>query len=571
MPDRTDHVPPAPAVSRLEWVALAVVVAVGLVMRTASSDARVVEHYDEGVYASNLYSDASGYAYPDRHLYAPPLWPAVIETAILSIGPSAACWPSIVAGTLLVVAIWALGREWFDIATGLTAALLVAVDPILVTYSQTALVDTPMTLWLAAALWAGRRGIAGDRKAVAAAGIAAGIAWVTKYNGWLAVAMLASAAVVWAGVERWWFGGRVEERAVAVRVAVAAAIAGTVWVPVLLTLPNGYGPVAANHSRYFVGIGGWLTSASQQAGNATVLGAGVGSMLGLLATAVWLLLKAPGVWRIASLGGVAIVGGLAVAGVVWPAWIAVVVSQIAAAFLLWRLLSGDVPTSQQRLGGWLLLAWFHSLHLAVPLYTPYPRLLVAIVPATCLVLAQALQRVARADRRLRLKPVELAVAAVIVAAIAAVTLAMSAQTGPPPMWQSRRGAEQVAAFVQTLLRSQRLDGRQGFGVYVLGEPSVFFHLSRLAEQRRAVPMLPQPAGNLSVLEGGDSRIVPILVVGPHAAELIPESESRLTPLGTIAVDASPVVGLNEASPATVADAAVRMEYRVYRIDPDAND
>ena len=43
-----------------------------------------VEHFDEGVYASNIwFGPEAGYQYPMRRLYAPPLLPSLIEWSLI--------------------------------------------------------------------------------------------------------------------------------------------------------------------------------------------------------------------------------------------------------------------------------------------------------------------------------------------------------------------------------------------------------------------------------------------------------------------------------------------------------
>src|SRR5262245_40455949 len=87
-------------------------VALGLVALSRSD----VEHFDEVVFASNLWFGPPDYAYPLRHLYAPPLLPALIETGMIAGLPPnlAALLPSFVAGSATIVALWWFGRTWFS-------------------------------------------------------------------------------------------------------------------------------------------------------------------------------------------------------------------------------------------------------------------------------------------------------------------------------------------------------------------------------------------------------------------------------------------------------------------------
>ena len=110
--------------TRRELVILATLLAAGVALRLVALSQSAVEHFDEGVYASNLWFGPPDYAYPLRHLYAPPLLPALIETGMIAgLAPNlAALLPSFVAGSATIVAIWWFGRTWFSPAVGLAAA-----------------------------------------------------------------------------------------------------------------------------------------------------------------------------------------------------------------------------------------------------------------------------------------------------------------------------------------------------------------------------------------------------------------------------------------------------------------
>ena len=74
-------------ISRRELLFVVLISLLGLALRFWDLSAIAVEHFDEGVYASNLWFTAEeGYRYPDRHLYAPPLLPSLIEWSLLIFG-----------------------------------------------------------------------------------------------------------------------------------------------------------------------------------------------------------------------------------------------------------------------------------------------------------------------------------------------------------------------------------------------------------------------------------------------------------------------------------------------------
>ena len=87
---------------------------VSLALRLMLPSGIAVEHFDEGVYASNLWCPDTEFRYPDRHLYAPPLLPALIELLLLVLGPRqiAPSLVCLVAGTVLVPLLGEMSRRW---------------------------------------------------------------------------------------------------------------------------------------------------------------------------------------------------------------------------------------------------------------------------------------------------------------------------------------------------------------------------------------------------------------------------------------------------------------------------
>ena len=528
--------PPSPASpflpslrpSRREWLTIAVITFVGLVPRFWDAGDVPIEHYDEGVYASNLLTDGG---FPDRHLYAPPLWPAVIEWTMTFLGPRAACWPTMLAGSLLVPVVWLIGRDWGSPAVGLIAAGLVAVDPFLVMYSRSALVDVPMTLFLATALWLGVRGVAQVSVPILiAAGICAGVAWSTKYSGWLPSAILITAVAVWV------VSSRPRPRLRDVGLAfIIPAIAAAFWVVVLIDLQphGGYTAVAANHRQYFGGVANWPSVALKQLDNYT----------GIPADNLLLVVLFP------LCGATVIVRRLAD----WAGWtepaihIAVEVAIVFAAFgsavlylfdtlllallfgvaailidlvpsLLLAIMSTEVepskasldeprsPANVRPLGQWALIVWVLSLLVAIPLYTPYPRLIVPLLPALALLLAAGAASIRLPATQTRIR-VWLAVGFIV---FANTSIMLDVAKSP------RTAARDIAEQVRKTLRSQPLNGKKGFLIYVLSEPSVFHHLA-VAQNETRTPYLPQPAGSLVVLQDNpaNANLQPLLLMGPQ--------------------------------------------------------
>src|SRR5579872_1697517 len=128
-----------------EWLLVVALFLTGLVLRSAYPSRLAVEHFDEGVYASNIFfsGEKGDEHYPDQHLYAPPLLPFLIEYTMLLLGPSnfAPMVVNIIAGSMTVPLVWWVGRRWFGPTAGLASATLVALSDVHIFFSRTALTD----------------------------------------------------------------------------------------------------------------------------------------------------------------------------------------------------------------------------------------------------------------------------------------------------------------------------------------------------------------------------------------------------------------------------------------------
>ena len=125
--------------ARAELVLLLLIVLGGFVLRLVHPSRMSVEHFDEGVYASNIASGAPyDYRYPDRHLYAPPLLPWIVEWSIVFFGPShlGTMLVGVLSGGLTVALLWWVARRWFGMEAGLAAATLAALSDFHLLYSH---------------------------------------------------------------------------------------------------------------------------------------------------------------------------------------------------------------------------------------------------------------------------------------------------------------------------------------------------------------------------------------------------------------------------------------------------
>ena len=247
-------------------------------MRVAFPSRMAIEHFDEGVYASNIWFGAEAdYHYPMQRLYAPPLLPSLIEWSLIfdrmgepashKINSFVPLVPSLFAGCLTLLVIWRMTREWFGPEAGLATLAIASLSDFHALYSRTALTEALMLLLFVAAVWMLQRAFSrGSYASLGLAGLLTGLCWWTKYNGWLPLAVgfggLTIGFVVDARCRNqfvkltfFWLG--------------TVAIAFAVWSPYLRDLQSmgGYGPISVNHSKYLVGFVGWTGSLSQQYAN----------------------------------------------------------------------------------------------------------------------------------------------------------------------------------------------------------------------------------------------------------------------------------------------------------------
>jgi dolichyl-phosphate-mannose-protein mannosyltransferase len=413
-----------------EWWLMLVLVVAGAALRLAHPHRMAVEHFDEAVYASNIwFGPENNFAYPDQHLYAPPLLPWLIEWGFTFLGPSnlGAMLPSLAAGCLMIPLVWWVGRSWFGPAAGIAAAALAAFCDLHILFSRTALTDVLLSFWLLGAVYLSWRAVESGRVWQAlAAGVATGLAWWTKYTGWLALAITLSGLLPWIGLKLLSaphadgrpspFRRRIYSALLPLLSwALIAAAAFVVWYPHLKSLEKkgGYAAVAANHRGYLVGISGWWDALTAQLDNLRQI-EGVASFTGLMAACLaCLLLPSSPAGRFTGNGGefagetrygvgaawpVCLLLALQALGFFWPPpATTVLLTLLAAAFLAASLPGlvrhrGAAETPSASLATWMLTAWFLGTILSTPLYTPYPRLLLPFVVSSWLAGGAAIAR-----------------------------------------------------------------------------------------------------------------------------------------------------------------------------------
>ena len=571
---------------RIEWGLVLGIVVLGLVLRSVLPGRIAVEHFDEGIYASNLWFDAEqNFRYPARHLYAPPLVPWLLEWSQILFGPTnlGTMLVGIVSGTLTIVVLWWAVRAWFGIPAGLAAAVLAAMSDYHMIYSRTALTEPVLCLLLllsVALLWRNAVGVLeGNSRWVLPAGIATGLCWSAKYNGWLPL------AIGLAGLSGW---GIFSKTASLKRARQFLMLAGVMLVAVLVVFPiwwdlqevGGYRVVQENHARYLVGIAGWGDSFQRQLANhqffdgpiswiglgLAVILAGAGSRLGVENSArensprrnwLWLvawtmILLALAVW----LGTSLVLGTLGVLRLVLAC--------------PWRR-RASTDSSGSNLAYWFIAAWFIGLFLATPLYTPYPRLSLPWLIAAWMMSSAMLGSRTGQDILFGRRPWQAghdAIPAIVSLLGVAFLLGWAANLAAegirlPAAWEDRTGLEQSAEKIADQLESQYQN--QAI-VYVYAEPALFYHL-----RAKGLPMV-APVADLGFADR-PSAVPTLLAVGPHARRS-PEFQAefqkrggRFELLESYRFTPSPLVLLNHFPPRALRDPDFEREETIdlYRV------
>ncbi len=539
-----------PAISRNETLIALVLFVIGVAVRVAFPSAMAVEHFDEGVYASNLWCPDNGFQYPDRHLYAPSLLPALIEWSLMLFGPTrwAPMVPSLVFGSLTVPLIWWVGRSWFGPAAGLSAAALAAMSDYHILFSRSALTDVTLGFWLLLAVYffeSAFRTLNPARAVIA--GVVTGLAWWTKYNGWLPLAISLSGLLAWS-----LFSSR-EERQFRRRLmlwGIAAVTALAVWSPFWWSLPHGYSQVAANHRQYVVGFGGWCDGFIRHTQTQCYVIRGQTGCAVIVALFVILSLR-PG-------------------------------AKESRVWIEKRTLQRPVPPSPTELiplhlhqSEWMLLAWCVGLTLTTPLYRPYPRLALPWFISGCLGIIWLLFASKRFEQ-VRI-PRWLAIPGTVLLLLVGIVFEFVEIPQPRDArwvagWQSRTALADLAPQIQEVARrlateagSRDVGGRRAV-LYVFAEPGLFFHLP-------ADDLGVAPAGNLDFLkpDSPSTGLPTFLVTGPQAhrsaafEEQVTQHAVRIELVQSWPYAASDFVLLDQVPPSLLDTERAKCEVRLYRV------
>jgi 4-amino-4-deoxy-L-arabinose transferase-like glycosyltransferase len=436
-------------------------------LRVIAPSRLAIDHFDEGAYAMTAAALASGDGpaiYPLQHFLAPPLFYSLAAALTRIAGTTASSLfdVSVAAGVGTVVIVYLGGRLWFGREAAGVAALAVALSDFHILYSRAALTDALFVgLFVAAIVVLWKAEERSSWTLAALAGVVTGLAWNTKYHGWLAVVVAALAAT-----PRLLTPERRALRATVVRLVVAGAVALSLYVPWILYVeaqPGGYARLASEHSRFL------QPSQIVQNGLAQLRSQlyleGWTARLSPLALVVWVTLINPVTRRMDSL------------------WLAILLAltslALGATTLIGILALGAAAMVLRRLGtrgspGLPLgypLAFFAVFTALTPLYFPYARLLLPWFVAATLLAGFALNAmlVAGLPSRGR-RNGALAIAGTMILVLVARGLPAAASP-----WGSRTGL-QTATF-----EVNRIASESG-PIVVLGEPGTVFYLRQLGRE-----------------------------------------------------------------------------------------
>ena len=475
-----DPPPQIRSISQVELFWLWGAVLFGLILRLSFPTRMAIEHFDEGVYASNIWFGFNqGGEYPSRHLYAPPLLPMAIEwtmivASLCGIQPTGfiPMIPCLIAGLATIPSIWWIGRRWFGPSAGIVAAWFVATSDFHACYSRAALTDVPVCLFILWGVYFICQSLqTGTLRHSLLAGLFTGLAWWTKYNGWLPL------LIGLFGGMAWQISGPRHERCLrlaATRWLSVAAIAFAIWSPVLWGLQShgGYSAVAANHRQYVVGFRGWGMAALQQLTNI-----GLYDNWFSLLTEPWLL---PTPQTVETNKTIHQPDRLNKIWVIATPLVFLLVSGVTYASLLIRKWS-----ELRNAGVWTSLAWFAGMSLSTPLYHPYPRLALPWLIGCWIGVALSLQMLRNPRFVLRLDKsgsnalwtparVELVVIGWLV-----VCESTRCGLGTAHAWADRTHVAsmgtQIASKIQELTKNSGFPPEESI-IYVFGEPAMAFTL-----------------------------------------------------------------------------------------------
>ncbi len=581
------------------WLQLLTVLVLALTLRAVWLERADIEHFDEGVYSSNLFFDQSeGFAYPLRHLYAPPLVPAILEYSTMFLGHTsfAAILPGVLFGAMTVGLAFHVARRWFGTEAGWPTAIIAALSEFHIIYSRAALTDVFLGFFLLLAIYLGTEAVRYRRFGTAVlAGVACGLAWWSKYSGWLPIAIVGTAVVTWIVFHR----KHARPGIAVLSLVVFAVVTVAVWSPVWFGLEEhgGYTAVRENHQRYVVGFSGWFQSAQQQFNAHRVLDgwvAWVGLGLAMLFNFVWQLRTRGFTWNQPSeefelkpalllkmvLGSLMLML-LAASGVGTTAVLFCIAIGGLAGRLRWPAIpvdseeaSNDEAIARWALPCWIVGVWIGSLTLMTPTYRAYPRLTLPWLIAVWLGAGAGISWWVRSNlrwhgRKGSRRPVlQQNVMLTALCCLAAFVIIRNGvlERRQSAGWKPRSGLRELARDI-----AETAENPEETVIYTFGEPGLLYHLNSIGITTRPVSSVP----TTPAMSGGQV----LLIEGPHARRTDGFEEAAATiarhydKAGSHDVSLSDLVLLNEYDGATMLGTDERRteSFHVWRLRTEPED
>ena len=483
--------------ARREWILIASFTLLGALVRLWNAHRLGILHFDEGIYAlAGLWSYSpkglSGLA-PMAAFYSPPLFPTLIGTfyLLLGISDTAAVLVSVIAGVLTIPVASLLAKRSFGPGAGAYAAVLVALLGPHVALSRVALTDSTFLLLFLTSLALGVHLL--DKPTFVRAcgfGLAVGLAWLTKYNGFLAGLAVGVAAVPSLRDVR--EPAQLRKTAQTLGwLVVAGAVALAVYYPwyqhVQDHVPGGYAKLIQHHRGYLSPVWAWPRNALSQWAQAITLS---GCLVGKLS---WWAVS----WPIACLG-MTVAKSPASAHFLLRSkyfWLVVLAGCFAFGFfpdLVWWLALAALPMLLLRgpsTGGRILASALFLMTLLTPIYHPYARLSLPFQVLCLLLLCNLTQKVftllLAANQgwpAVFSNKYKMLAAGVILALVAVRVAAGTWPQASPGLLAPSDGLR----WLQTLNDTpQNLETQVPERVYLLGRPSLIFYLN-LGRQNQVV-------------------------------------------------------------------------------------
>ncbi len=454
-------------VLRIEVAVLLAILALGVAVRAWDLPALGLTHFDEGVYAltaRGLVDSTQPYRmFPTQAKFSPLVFPALVAAVFEMSGPSdtAAFLVNIVLGSLTIVAVWAIGRAWFGRSAGIAAAALVALNDFHVILSRSVLTDVAFSLAFLLALAAAVRACERQTPGSAVlAGLLVGIAWNTKYHGWLVVVIVALAAGLQVVVRRLPMRDAWRLARTIALIGIVAVLCYLPWVLYVNTQPGGYAALARYQKTMLSRQ--WLANFEHQALMQWVLDGAltrvsiVAALVSAASVAGRRALSAR--WLLA--GSIAAGAGLLIGGTA----VCVVLALCAIPGLIAR---------PARMSADAAIVWFGLWCVITPMYRPFARLVLPFTVATVMLAASRLSPRDAGDREAAggTSPIGFAIAGGVGLVIVVVALWTSHSLVPPASPDVRQAVAGITAIVPP-----------GDRISVVAEPDVEFYL-QLAHRR----------------------------------------------------------------------------------------